>query len=81
MRKGIELMKNVSLINEDASVTVSLHYMKAILRLVYLEGCLDVLTSDKVQKGNDDVVPKHWGDIQNIEFEIEALERLPIDSN
>ena len=81
MKKAVNLMKEVSLISDDGTVNVSLEYLRAVLRLSYLEGCLDVLTSPKVQKGNTDIVPKYWGDIQNVEFEIESLEELPVRNN
>jgi len=81
MKKAVNLMKEVSLIDENGTVNVSLEYLRAVLRLSYLEGCLDTFTSSKIQKGNTDIVPKYWGDIQNIEFEIESLEELPIRNN
>ena len=81
MKKAVNLMKEVSLIDENGTVNVSLEYLRAVLRLSYLEGCLDIFTSTNIQKGNTDIVPKYWGDIQNIEFEIESLEELPIRNN
>ncbi len=74
MKRAVSLLREISVIDEQETIHVNGQYLKMILRLAYLEGRLDVLQHPKLQEGNTELYPRFWGDIQNVEFEIEAIE-------